>query len=252
MTTPGFGWGSFRGLTPNIYPFVPNCIAGIPRVHPHNPRGGGALWERREPAPRFRPQLKGLAVDNLRTSDIPFEEIENGALILLILRACKTCFASRAESPEDARSSMKDGRIGEGCGQDDADLLKYSQAVFDSDPERNVMFALHLYGGTNDYSASIQGVDTGGTTLVRLQGHSPTHPFAPSFDGRNNSYSGISAYQISDVRVMARRVSWPDARLQRELFSPESCATGSGAARSTWIHRSRPRPHPQHVRSSGS
>ena len=27
-----------------------------------------------------------------------------------------------------------------GCGQDDADLLQYSQAVFDSDPQRNVMF----------------------------------------------------------------------------------------------------------------
>jgi hypothetical protein len=31
------------------------------------------------------------------------------------LRACKTCIAARAESPEDARSSMKDGRIGEVC-----------------------------------------------------------------------------------------------------------------------------------------
>lgn len=89
-----------------------------------------------------------------------------------------------------------------GCGQDEADLLKYSQAVFDSDPERNVMFALHLYGATNDYSASIAGVDKGGSTLLKLQGDSPTHPFAPSFDGHNNSYSGISAYQVSDVRGM--------------------------------------------------
>lgn len=35
-----------------------------------------------------------------------------------------------------------------GCGQDMADLLKYSSAVFGSDPQRNVMFALHVYGGT--------------------------------------------------------------------------------------------------------
>ncbi|HEX4050522.1 MAG TPA: cellulase family glycosylhydrolase [Steroidobacteraceae bacterium] len=90
-----------------------------------------------------------------------------------------------------------------GCGQDDADLLKYSQAVFDSDPERNVMFALHLYGGTNDYSASIQAVSKGSSTQIRLQGSSPMHPFAPSFDGHNNSYSGIRVYQISDVRGMA-------------------------------------------------
>ena len=89
-----------------------------------------------------------------------------------------------------------------GCGQDDADLLKYSQAVFDSDPERNVLFAEHLYGGTNDESASIRAVMKGSPTQLTLQGSSPTHPFAPSFDGHNNSYSGVSAYQISGVRGM--------------------------------------------------
>ena len=31
------------------------------------------------------------------------------------LRACKTYIAARADSPADARSSMKDGRIGEVC-----------------------------------------------------------------------------------------------------------------------------------------
>jgi mannan endo-1,4-beta-mannosidase len=34
-----------------------------------------------------------------------------------------------------------------GCGQDIQDLLQYSAAVFNSDPQRNVMFALHIYGG---------------------------------------------------------------------------------------------------------
>jgi mannan endo-1,4-beta-mannosidase len=33
-----------------------------------------------------------------------------------------------------------------GCGQDIQDLLQYSPAVFNSDPQRNVMFALHIYG----------------------------------------------------------------------------------------------------------
>ncbi len=36
-----------------------------------------------------------------------------------------------------------------GCGQDIADLLQYSTAVFDSDPEKNVMFALHVYGNAS-------------------------------------------------------------------------------------------------------
>jgi mannan endo-1,4-beta-mannosidase len=33
-----------------------------------------------------------------------------------------------------------------GCGQDVDDLLHYSGAVFASDPQKNVMFALHIYG----------------------------------------------------------------------------------------------------------
>jgi mannan endo-1,4-beta-mannosidase len=33
-----------------------------------------------------------------------------------------------------------------GCGQDIQDLLQYSPAVFKSDPQRNVIFALHIYG----------------------------------------------------------------------------------------------------------
>jgi len=33
-----------------------------------------------------------------------------------------------------------------GCGQDAFDLLKYAQAVFDSDPEKNVIISLHIYG----------------------------------------------------------------------------------------------------------
>src|SRR5882672_597236 len=32
------------------------------------------------------------------------------------------------------------------CGQDAADLLTYAQAVFDSDPQKNVVFSLHIYG----------------------------------------------------------------------------------------------------------
>jgi mannan endo-1,4-beta-mannosidase len=36
-----------------------------------------------------------------------------------------------------------------GCGQDINDLLQYSTAVFNSDPEKNVMFALHVYGNAS-------------------------------------------------------------------------------------------------------
>ena len=36
------------------------------------------------------------------------------------------------------------------CGQDFQDLLSYSAAVFNSDPQKNVMFALHVYGNASD------------------------------------------------------------------------------------------------------
>jgi mannan endo-1,4-beta-mannosidase len=37
-----------------------------------------------------------------------------------------------------------------GCGQDRDDLVKYAQAVFDSDPQKNVIFDLHIYGNWFD------------------------------------------------------------------------------------------------------
>jgi hypothetical protein len=91
-----------------------------------------------------------------------------------------------------------------GCGQDDADLVQYPQAVFASDPQRNVMFALHLYGSANNYDASISSIQKGNPTVITLVSNSPTHPFAPNFTGSNNSYSGISDYQISGVQGMTQ------------------------------------------------
>ncbi len=91
-----------------------------------------------------------------------------------------------------------------GCGQDDVDLLQYSQAVFESDPQRNVLFASHLYGGTNTYSASIQSVRKGNPTVITLAGDSTTHPFAPHYNGSNNSYSGLTAYHIDGAQGMTQ------------------------------------------------
>jgi hypothetical protein len=34
------------------------------------------------------------------------------------------------------------------CGQDTADLLQYSTDVFNSDPQKNIIFSYHLYGGS--------------------------------------------------------------------------------------------------------
>jgi mannan endo-1,4-beta-mannosidase len=51
-----------------------------------------------------------------------------------------------------------------GCGQDNADLVKYAKAVFDSDPEKNVIFDRHVYGGDADVSA----LSTDATALAAL------------------------------------------------------------------------------------
>jgi hypothetical protein len=95
-----------------------------------------------------------------------------------------------------------------GCGQDLADLVTYSSAVFQSDPQLNVMFALHLYGSANDYTAPISGIQKGNPTVVTLTSTSLCHPFAPSYcptvGGMTNTYSGLTAYQISGVTGMTQ------------------------------------------------
>jgi hypothetical protein len=43
-----------------------------------------------------------------------------------------------------------------GCGQDLADLQNYGAAVFNSDPQKNVMFAFHFYGLASGFSTVAQ------------------------------------------------------------------------------------------------
>jgi hypothetical protein len=44
-----------------------------------------------------------------------------------------------------------------GCGQDAAAILKYGKAVFDSDPEQNVIFDQHVYGAFKDVAGGEPG-----------------------------------------------------------------------------------------------
>ena len=99
-----------------------------------------------------------------------------------------------------------------GCGQDDADLLQYAQAIFNSDPQRNLIFSIHLYATANDFSGTIRGIAKGNPTIVTLASNATTHPFASGYDGSNNNYSGITAYQISGVRGMTQANGTQPAR----------------------------------------
>jgi hypothetical protein len=94
-----------------------------------------------------------------------------------------------------------------GCGQDLDDLVQYSGDVFTSDPQKNIMFALHLYGSVNDYSATVASIKKGNPTVVTISKTSVCHPFAPSYCpalNQNNTYSGITAYAISGAQGMTQ------------------------------------------------
>ena len=94
-----------------------------------------------------------------------------------------------------------------GCGQDLDDLVTYSKAVIDGDPQHNILFALHLYGSVNDFQAPIASIAKGATTVVTLTGTSTCHPFAPSYCpalGQNNTYSGLTSYAITGAQGMTQ------------------------------------------------
>jgi hypothetical protein len=83
-----------------------------------------------------------------------------------------------------------------GAGQDEADIDNYAAAVLASDPQKNLIFAYHLYGGTSTIEAPLASVSG---SVITLSSSAATHPFAPSYDGSNNSYSGITAVVIRSL-----------------------------------------------------
>jgi Cellulase (glycosyl hydrolase family 5) len=80
-----------------------------------------------------------------------------------------------------------------GCGQDELDIDNYAAQVLAADPQHNLMFAYHMYGATSMYQAPIASASG---EVITLNSSSATHPFAPSYNGSNNSYSGISQMVI--------------------------------------------------------
>jgi hypothetical protein len=80
-----------------------------------------------------------------------------------------------------------------GSGQDELDISTYAAAVLASDPQKNLIFAYHLYGGTSTIEAPLESVSG---KVITLSSSAATHPFAPNYNGTNNSYSGIAAVVI--------------------------------------------------------
>lgn len=85
-----------------------------------------------------------------------------------------------------------------GFGQDMNDLLKYSAAVFNSDPQKNIVFSFHVYGNTINLTATVSSSSTvGGNTVVTINDNSATHPFCPGFPG--NSWTPFATYMVGGV-----------------------------------------------------
>ena len=54
-----------------------------------------------------------------------------------------------------------------GCGQDANDLLNYSSAVFNSDPQKNIIFSYHVYGGYSTFT-TLAGLNALAAQLAAL------------------------------------------------------------------------------------
>lgn len=74
-----------------------------------------------------------------------------------------------------------------GCGQDFPDLINYAQAVFDSDPQKNIIFGIHFYGEnpapTYSYGNAIIGITNANPAVV-------------SYSGSNYQYLNADGRQI--------------------------------------------------------
>lgn len=100
-----------------------------------------------------------------------------------------------------------------GCGQDLDTLVYFANDVFESDAQRNVMFALHPYGSVNSFTAPVAAVRKGRPTVVTLAGGGVCHPFAPHYCpalNMTNTWGGIGEYFVSGVQGMDElNGAWP-------------------------------------------
>jgi mannan endo-1,4-beta-mannosidase len=73
-----------------------------------------------------------------------------------------------------------------GCGQDIQDLLNYSTAVFNSDPQKNVIFAFHIYGvassaaAVNTYLAELAALSSSAGMAFAITEFGPGKNIGPS------------------------------------------------------------------------
>lgn len=90
----------------------------------------------------------------------------------------------------------------EGFGQSEAGVTTYGAQILASDPQKNVFFGYHLYGGTSVIQCPVASIS--GTTIT-LQSSALTHPFSSGqvYNGTpaTNNYSGIRTVIINGKSI---------------------------------------------------
>jgi mannan endo-1,4-beta-mannosidase len=95
-----------------------------------------------------------------------------------------------------------------GCGQDNGDLAQYAAAVFDSDPQKNVIFDQHIYGNWADGNGQSWQTDlnTGLDALVATGLPMIVGEFGP---GRNIGPSATNMTPDAIIQACEKRgIGW--------------------------------------------
>lgn len=76
-----------------------------------------------------------------------------------------------------------------GSGQDELSITNYAAQLLAADPQKNLIFAYHIYGGTTTLGDTVASISAAG--VITLQSTAATHPFCPAYNGSTgNTYWG--------------------------------------------------------------
>jgi len=106
-------------------------------------------------------------------------------------------------------------------GEDPFDIVNYSVAINNSDPQKNCIFSLHPYQSALPWQAIIRSVTQGNPTVITLESNSTYHPLNPgaSTNGANNfinqflitgaqGLTNLNGLQPSDAKNYGSQNNW--------------------------------------------
>lgn len=81
-----------------------------------------------------------------------------------------------------------------GFGQDYTTLQNYAAAVLASDPQKNCLFAFHVYGLTTAFVCPIASIVG---NVITLQSSAAVHPMTAAYNGTGNNFGGIGSMVLN-------------------------------------------------------